>query len=153
MVSCNPSHLRLARGTGRLVRCRVKHDQQVFLYGKYCGGLKILIFNWAGLQILPNGKGIFHADCKSLYSIGQDCKSCPTAKESLMRIANPYTQLGRIANPAQQQRMSRCWVAHGLPLWRICNLPQLSRGICNSPSPQQLDEVASYKLTAGRGRA
>jgi hypothetical protein len=59
----------------------VKHDQQVFLYGKYCGGLKILIFNWAGLQILPNGKGISHADCKSLYSIGQDCKSCPTTKD------------------------------------------------------------------------
>jgi len=52
-----------------------------------CCGLQILILSGSGLQIQTNGYipkagtsvGSSVADCKSLYSVGLDCKSRPTA--------------------------------------------------------------------------
>ena len=71
----------------------------------YCDGLQILILRGSGLQIQTNVKVqyINGVDCKSLYSMGLDCKSRPTSKFSTLmwRITNPYTQWVWIANPDQ----------------------------------------------------
>ncbi len=80
----------------------------------FCG-LQILIFNCVGVA------DIGFADYKSLYSTASDCKSdateitatvaSPTQRNTnhyiqllllVLRIANPYIQLRRIANPTQR---------------------------------------------------